>query len=79
MSASSHFIVGEEPGTGLQSRHLVTFVERVDACKLQCYFKKRLPCDRGLIPSPLRGRWESGILLFLSPGGGPLALSLGSW
>ena len=28
-----------EPGTGLQSRHLVTFVEGIDACKLQCCFK----------------------------------------
>lgn len=68
-----------DPGPGLQSRHLVTFVEGINACKLQCCFKKCLPCDRRPIPSPLRGWWESGILLFLSPRGGEQALSLGSW
>ena len=32
----------------------MTFVEGINACELQCCFKKCLPYDRGPILSPLR-------------------------
>lgn len=65
-------ILSPEPRTGLA--RLVIFVEGINECKMQCHFKKWLPCHTWQFFCPLRRQWELQGLVILSSRGSPWVL-----